>query len=291
MERFDEIVFIGQLRNHRNQRLTVRHRQQSPVRPEVAASTVENSRWRPAPVSGAQAASFSSCPKCRGVGYVRADVPFGHPNFGKPLPCQCRVARKNEDRRQHLRAQSQIDTLEEFREASFDNFQYWRPGLFEPYEAALQYAASPKGWFILAGESGCGKTHLAIAITKHCLEEGATALFSVVPDLLDYLRTTFAPDAKEPYDEVFRKMREVELLVLDDLGAESSTAWAREKLFQLLNHRHNARLATVITTNKIGFAGMDPRLQSRLGDRRLVRTITITQAADFRLQEPSEKFL
>ena len=125
-------------------------------------------------------------------------------------------------------------------------------------------------------------THLAVAIAKHCLEEGEIVLFAVVPDLLDYLRATFSPDSETHYDDEFTKMREANLLILDDLGAENSTGWANEKLFQLLNHRYNARLATVITTNKIGLSGIENRIRSRLMDRRLVRVVTMGDAQDFR---------
>jgi DNA replication protein DnaC len=121
------------------------------------------------------------------------------------------------------------------------------------------------------------------------LEEGTIVLFAVVPDLLDYLRATFAPNAEEPYDEAFPKMREAELLVLDDLGAEQSTPWANEKLYQLLNYRYNARLPTVMTTNKIGLVGIENRIRSRLSDRRLVRMVTMAQAQDFRLLEEVEE--
>jgi DNA replication protein DnaC len=55
------------------------------------------------------------------------------------------------------------------------------------------------------------------------------------------------------------------LLVLDDLGTESATAWAREKLYQLFNHRYNARLPTVITT-AVPIEQLDPRLASRMLD-------------------------
>jgi len=113
-------------------------------------------------------------------------------------------------------------------------------------------------------------------------------LFAVAPDLLDYLRATFAPKAEEPYDERFRKMREAELLVLDDLGAEQSTPWANEKLFQLFNFRYNACLPTVITTNKRGLESIEPRIRSRLSDRRLVQTVTMTDTADFRQSMMSE---
>ncbi len=223
------------------------------------------------------------CPICKGAGYVRADVPFGHPQFGKALACQCQQAKKHDERRQRLREQSQIDQLVAFRESSFSTFQLWLPGVQEAYEAALQFAQGPQGWLVLAGENGCGKTHLAVAIAKRCLDEGLITLFAVVPDLLDYLRSTFSPKTEECYDEAFMKMREADLVILDDLGAEANTSWAQEKLFQLLNYRYNARLATVLTTNKVGFVGIETRIRSRLSDRRLVRRVTMTEAQDFRL--------
>lgn len=230
------------------------------------------------------------CPICKGAGYVRADVPFGHPQFGKPLACQCKQAKKNDERRQRLREQSQIDQLEAFRESSFSTFQLWLPGVQEAYEAALQFAQDPQGWLVLEGSNGCGKTHLAVAIAKRCLDEGLITLFAVVPDLLDYLRSTFSPKTEECYDEAFLKMREADLLVLDDLGAESNTSWAQEKLFQLLNYRYNARLATVLTTNKVGFVGIETRIRSRLSDRRLVRVVTMGEVQDFRAYaEPAER--
>jgi len=54
------------------------------------------------------------------------------------------------------------------------------------------------------------------------------------------------------------------LLVLDDLGTQSATPWAEEKLYQLFNYRYNARLPTIITMAKD--ADLKPRLKSLLLD-------------------------
>jgi len=69
------------------------------------------------------------------------------------------------------------------------------------------------------------------------------------------------------FDQRFEQIRNAPLLVLDDLGTESASPWAQEKLYQLFNHRYNGRLPTVITTSKAE-EDWDPRLQSRLLDRR-----------------------
>ncbi len=142
------------------------------------------------------------CPKCKGAGYLRADVPIGHPQFGK--------------------------------------------------------------------------------LANECLDRGMTVLFTTAPDLLDHLRATFAPLSTIAYDELFTSMREAELLVIDDLGAQYSTPWAVEKLFQLLNHRYINRLLTVITSNNDGLQTIDERIASRLGDTGLVRRIKMEQAEDYR---------
>ena len=102
---------------------------------------------------------------------------------------------------------------------------------------------------MLLGNYGSGKTHLAAAIANVQQERGAQVVFVTVPDLLDYLRVTFSPNSTGSFDRRFQTVRSAPLLVLDDLSTESATAWAKEKLFQLLNHRYVAGLPTVITSS------------------------------------------
>lgn len=228
-----------------------------------------------------------SCPQCHGRRYFRLDVPFGHPLFGKAVPCDCLRERLQESQRQYLRQLSNLDTLEEFRAKSLHTFDGFIPGSRIAFQQATDYANNPEGWLIFIGHNGCGKTHLAVSIARYRLEAGESVLFMIVPDLLDYLRATYAPTAKVRYDQVFQQMRETRLLVLDDLGAEQNSPWANEKLFQLLNYRYNAHLPTVITTNLIGLEGIEPRIRSRMSDKRLVRIISMDNVPDYR-QKPTE---
>jgi DNA replication protein DnaC len=102
-----------------------------------------------------------------------------------------------------------------------------------------------------------------------------------VPDLLDHLRATFRPDSEASYDEQLEQVRSVALLVLDDLGTESPTPWAREKLYQLVNHRYNERLPTVFTNN-VRPEQLDPRIVSRMHDATLGEPMVVMRAGDYR---------
>ncbi|MBN1178198.1 MAG: ATP-binding protein [Anaerolineae bacterium] len=237
------------------------------------------------PSSSSISAASGPCPYCHGLGYVRVDVPVGHPDFGKLQPCTCRMVEQVEQRIARLRVLSNLDTLAD---RTFETFvpdghglpEHKQENLRRAYEAALEYAEAPTGWLLFKGGYGCGKTHLAAAIANRAVERGRPVLFITVPDLLDHLRATFNPANPAAYDDRFEEVRTIALLILDDLGTESPTPWAQEKLFQLLNYRYNARLPTVITTNH-ELEDIPLRLRSRLNDPDVGRIIAIL-APDFR---------
>lgn len=226
-----------------------------------------------------------ACSICGGIGYFVPDLPVGHPEFGKATPCRCREQERLERRLRNLQRMGSLETLKRL---TFENFlpepTHCSPdqqqNLRRAYETCIHFAQEPEGWLLLTGAYGCGKTHLAAAIANAHLDMGQAVLFVLVPDLLDHLRMTFNPQSEISYDDLFEELRNASLLILDDLGAQSSTPWAQEKLFQLLNHRYNAQLPTVITTNQ-RLEDLEPRLRSRLLDPNLVNHFTII-APDFR---------
>ena len=116
---------------------------------------------------------------------------------------------------------------------------------------------------MLTGPSGSGKTHLAAAIANRCIERQQTVFFIMVADLLDHLRAAYSPSSEIAYDELFEQVRTVPILVLDDLGAHSSTPWAQEKLFQIIYHRYNNALPTVVTIRG-PITRLDEALRTRL---------------------------
>ena len=203
---------------------------------------------------------------------------MGHPSFGRIFKCECKLRQEDHRRLEDLR---QLSNLDAFGTLTFDSFQADVPGLDEAFEAAFVYAQEPDGWLFLHGGCGTGKTHLAVAIAQSVMaNQGMSVLFAVVPDLLDHLRATFDPGSGTAYDDRFTAIRNAHLLVLDDLGTENTTPWAREKLYQIFNHRYNERLPTVITSN-LDFKRIEERVLSRILDRRLTRFVQI-DAEDFR---------
>ena len=225
------------------------------------------------------------CPICGDQGFVVLDLPVGHPDFGRAQPCRCRQADIALRRQVEL---TKVSNLNQLRHMTFDTFrpdgvglnEEQRQNLRRAFDKARLFAAHPEGWLLFTGTYGCGKTHLAVAIAHEVLRRGQSALFVVTPDLLDHLRTAFGPSSETSFDERFETVRQTPLLILDDFGAQSATPWAKEKLFQLLNHRYTAQLPTVITTN-LRLSEIEPRLRSRLADPDLSSVVPMT-APDFR---------
>ena len=226
-------------------------------------------------------------------------MPSGKPDYSQVIPCRCTQQESDRDRRTHLQRYSNLGLLTRL---NFENLlpqgrsesQANQEQFSRAYQAAKAFADEPKGWLVLAGPSGCGKTHLAAAIANHCIENNRPVFYITTPDLLDHLRSSFNPNSEMPYDEFFEQVRDAPLLILDDLGAQSSTPWAKEKLDQLLNHRFSGQLPTVIVSI-VPIEELEERIRTRLSisnpyqlcafDEKSPALLTYNWAPQFRKQK------
>ncbi len=228
-----------------------------------------------------EAKPSSVCPICKGAGFVHPRLPSGKPDFNRVIPCRCTRGELDKEHQARLLRYSNLGSLTRF---TFDNLlPQGRSGnpinqekFARAYQAAKAFANEPKGWLILAGPDGCGKTHLAAAIANERLSHGYPVFFITTPDLLDHLRSAYSPNSEIVYDEFFNQVRNAPLLVLDDVGAQTATPWAKEKLEQLLNHRFNSELPTVIVTN-VPIEQLEDRMRAHLTDPNLCHIYVVEE--------------
>jgi DNA replication protein DnaC len=204
-------------------------------------------------------------------------LPVSDPRFGQRIPCpDCGALAQRQHRLQVYR--SKRDRIEKYTQKigrytrqTFDAFDQREStpntaSIRSGFRAAWAFASKPQGWLVLYGPKGAGKSHLAAAIANHLEslpeEQRPLVMFLTAPDLLDLLRSGYnAGD----YDELLNLCRNVDVLILDDLGVEQTKEWVTEKLFQILNHRYQAELPTVVISNH-RLEELEPRLYDRLSD-------------------------
>ena len=156
-------------------------------------------------------------------------------------------------------------------------------GTKEAYQASLDFVSgkSPHHFLTFVGEPGRGKTHLALGIGWHWLENSLGLVkYWQVESLLDDLRQGFHATTEERqhrFDEKMKQIKTVSLLILDDLGVEQSTAWARAKLDEIIDHRYINRETTIFTTN-LSPDKLEPRIASRLQEG----IVAILECSDYR---------
>ncbi len=238
-----------------------------------ANGSVSHATNVPAPIEQTE----EVCDVCEGRRWLTLEVPVGHPDFGKAQPCECQAETMANERSARLMRYSNLGVLSRM---TFDSAnptgksesEEARRMFTAAYEAAIAYAEDPKGWLVMTGPNGAGKTHLAAAIANRCIEQGRPVFFVHVPDLLDDLRSTYAPHSLISYSELFDQVNDAPMLVLDGLGTQSATPWAQEKLQQIFNRRANANLPTIVTT-AMNVSDIDPYISSRMTNPDLSRII------------------
>lgn len=236
-----------------------------------------------------------TCPDCEGRGIVVKEGPTA-------LVCKCARAVKI----RNLVNSSHISGS--LREKRFDNFslEYYSKGQKDRYSERTHYDTAAKsletcksfvrsclegkktmGLYIF-GQVGSGKTHLACGIANELIRGGVEVLFVVVPDYLDEIKHSWDRGSDYNEKEILDSAREVEVLIMDDLGAHSYSEWTKGKIYTILNYRLNNSLPTVITSNLEYHETedyLDYRISSRLIELCRPVLLQVNKSDDIRLQK------
>lgn len=117
-------------------------------------------------------------------------------------------------------------------------------------------------WFI--GPVGTGKTTLAMLVTRAALNAGRSAARYSLPGLLSQIRKTFETGS---HDDLLERLTAVDLLHVDDIGAEQTTPWVLEELYSIVNARYEERRSMVITTNILERETLERQITERTVSR------------------------
>ncbi|MEA2347679.1 MAG: replication protein DnaC [Thermoleophilaceae bacterium] len=224
------------------------------------------------------------CPEntCDGTGWILGDDDVAR-------PCACRKGRISRARTRNMGTGVPRRFL---KEAAFDRnpIRDMDPAVVRDIrefcrkiEANLD--AGRGKWF--HGDVGTGKTLLAMTISKAALDAGKSVAIYSVPRLLSEIKETYEADSKSSYMELFERLREVDLLHLDDLGAEKQTEWVLEQLYSVVNERWQDERSIILTTNLTS-----AELKVQVGERTVSRLVEICgdeipiMGRDLRTQAP-----
>jgi DNA replication protein DnaC len=213
---------------------------------------------------------MSACPEglCDGSGFLLDEA------ARVARPCRCRPARMARKRAAALAGR----IPRRYREVSFDreplpSIERVYPGIARDVRRYVrdidaQLDAGKGLWF--TGVVGSGKTTLAMLVSKAALEAERTVAIYSLPRLLAVLRESFADDAQYSLSQIIDQLSSVDLLHLDDVGAEQTTPWVLEQLYSIVNARYEDGRSMLVTTNLITLEN-DDALREQIGDRTVSR--------------------
>jgi DNA replication protein DnaC len=204
-----------------------------------------------------------ACPYgiCDGSGFVIDDATL------TATDCRCRPIRVSQAKSRRLEAR----IPRKYRDAAFDRWPVTdMPG---PVVAEVRrFARDIEGrldegrgiWFV--GDVGTGKTTLAMLVSKAALEAGRSVAIYSLPRLLNLVREAIGSD--EGKLDLLDRLGTVDLLHVDDVGAEHTSDWVLEQLYSIVNTRYEDQRSVVVTTN------LQPdELAKQIGSRTVSRLI------------------
>jgi DNA replication protein DnaC len=186
-------------------------------------------------------------------------------------PCRCRrAAASSDDSKAHVLARCRIPPR--YQHCTLANFDPVRPVHRSALEKAMAfcqgypYLGTEEGLGLLfSGTNGVGKTHLAVATLRELAEaKGARGEFWDFHELMREIKRSYDPETRTTEMQVLDPVVDIDILLLDDLGAWKITDWMNDTLFYILNSRYLARRPTLITTNFQDVSGREAASADRM---------------------------
>ena len=194
---------------------------------------------------------MATCPdgRCDGSGFLFDEA------ARRARPCSCRPGRIARKRAAALEGR----IPRRYREVSFErepliSIERANPHVVREVRQymrtiAEQLDAGRGLWF--TGDVGTGKTTLAMLISKAAMEADRTVAIYSLPRLLAQLRDTYQDNAQYSLNELIDRLSAVDLLHVDDVGAEQTSPWVLEQLYTIVNTRYEDGKAILLTTNLV----------------------------------------
>ena len=219
------------------------------------------------------------CPGCnRTVTQKEMEIPIG-PRKGEWITadygCICedlRLAKETKKTHKNMLGRKMLDVFKShslmnksLQNATLENYEPTNDELIKAKHEVAQYINEFDGTanMLLHGTYGTGKSHLSISVTKELMKKGYECLFVSLPKLLTKIKNTYNGSGITE-DKLLNLIQDVDLLVLDDVGAEQQTEWVNSKLFEIMDDR--AGKATIYTTNL-----NSKELRNQIGERNFSR--------------------
>lgn len=240
----------------------------------------------------------SICPKCKNTGWVI--VKDG--GQGTAKECDCGIIKKNI----HDGKLRFANIPDGFKDATLENF---RKSVYIEVESQRKIAEIAKvvcywidnfdkmkkggiGLYLYSGTKGSGKTRLAVSIANHLINKNNVQVkFSTSVQILEEISKTWN-DRERSESKLIQELNNVDVLVIDDFGAENIKGWVNEKFYSIINGRYANKKITIFTSNmSIDDLFYDDRITNRIKERALPIPFPEESVRDFLAKELKTEFL